>query len=144
MIRRYGDPVRADIRYGLRPGAYGVLLHGADILLTWQGDPHHEFQLPGGGIDPGEGPIQALHREVHEETGWRITRPCRMGAFRRFTWMPEYQRWAEKIAHVYRATPTRRDGPASEPGHEPVWVPLAQAPALLANPGDAAFVASLL
>ncbi|MFF5342243.1 NUDIX domain-containing protein [Streptomyces althioticus] len=26
--------------------------------------------LPGGGMDPGESPLEAAEREVREETGW--------------------------------------------------------------------------
>ena len=45
---------------------------GDSILATHQAEPVPEFQLPGGGIDRGEHPIAALHREVYEETGWKI------------------------------------------------------------------------
>lgn len=97
MIRRYGGTPQTGQRYGLRAGVYAILPREGAMLMTWQGDPHHELQLPGGGIDPGESPLRALHREVFEETGWTIARPRRLGAFRRFTWMPEYKRFAEKL-----------------------------------------------
>ncbi len=100
MIRRYGEPVVAGQIYRRRPGVYGILLRGDDILLTHQAEPDNEFQLPGGGIDPGEHPLPALHREVMEETGWRITAARRFGAFRRFCYMPDYDRWAEKICTI--------------------------------------------
>lgn len=142
MIRRYGEAVRRGLRYRARPGAYGLLVRGKSVLLTWQAGIHNEFQLPGGGIDPGESVITALHREVFEETGWRIFGPRRLGVFRRFAFMPEYDLWAEKVAHVYLARPTIALGPPPEAEHTAVWVPLAEAAGLLANPGDAAFAAA--
>ncbi len=143
MIRRYGEPVRAGQRYGLRPGVYAILLRGRDLLLTFQQEPLPELQLPGGGIDPGEAPVRALHREVHEETGWHIDRPRRLGAFRRFTYMPEYDRWAEKLCHIYLATPTLRMGPPTETGHTALWCPIGEAGDLLDNQGERDFVAAL-
>ena len=144
MIRRYGEAVKPDMRYTLRPGAYVILQKGADVLLTVQHGKRPELQLPGGGIDAGEHVIPALHREVMEETGWRMDAPRRLGAFRRFVFMPEYDMWAEKLCTVYWSHPTRRHGPPLEAGHSAVWMPMSEAPALLANEGDAAFVASLL
>ncbi len=135
-IRRIGESVRAGVRYQARHGAYAVLLRGTDVLLTHQAEPDPEFQLPGGGVDPGESPIQALHREVFEETGWSITVDRRLGAFRRFTYMPEYDLWAEKICAIYLARPVRRHGPPSESGHTEIWAPRAIAPTLVANDGD--------
>ena len=135
-IRRIGETVRADVRYTVRHGAYAVLLKGSDVLLTHQAEPQPEFQLPGGGVDPGESPVRALHREVFEETGWSITVDRRLGAFRRFTYMPEYDLWAEKICSIYLARPVRRHGPPLEAGHTEIWAPRTVAPSLVANDGD--------
>ncbi len=143
-IRRVGDPVRPGIRYRHRAGAYAVLVRDGAVLLTFQEAPVPEYQLPGGGIDPEESPLRALHREVLEETGWRIGSARRLGAFRRFTFMPDYDFWAEKICHVYLARPALSLGAPSEPGHTAVWTPAALAPGLIANEGDRAFLEQVL
>ncbi len=144
MIPRFGTPPRKDVQYKMRPGAYAVLLKGEQMLLTHQADPTPEFQLPGGGIDPGESPVVALMREVFEETGYRIAKPRRLGAFRRFTFMPEYDLWAEKLCTIYLATPTLRIGPPTEAGHEAVWMDIDSAVAQLGNAGDRHFSAKFL
>ena len=141
MTRRRSEPPRAGVRYRLRPGAYAVLPLGDRVLLTWQEAPHFEWQLPGGGIDPGEHPVPALHREVMEETGWRIGPPRRLGAFRRFVWMPDYGINAEKLCTVYVARPVLRLGPPTEPGHHAALVPLRDALRMVGNPGDRAMLA---
>ena len=141
MIRRFGEAVKAGQRYRLRPGVYAVLMQGSDLLVTHQAEPNPEFQLPGGGIDRGEHPIAALHREVIEETGWRIAIDRRIGAFRRFTYMPEYDKWAEKLCTVYLARPVLRHGPPTEAGHTAVWMSVDQAMHMLGNGGDRAMLA---
>ena len=143
MIRRYGDPVKPGQHYRRRPGVYAVLLRGDSILATFQEAPTPEFQLPGGGIDAGEQPVAALHREVIEETGWKIDVIRRIGAFRRFTFMPVYDLWAEKLCTVYLARPVLRLGPPSEAGHTAVWLPVDEAVIRLGNPGDRAMLAGL-
>ena len=99
-----------------------------------------DIQLPGGGIDPGESPIAALHREVFEETGWRIAAPRRIGAFRRFVYMPEYDLWAEKLCTIFTARPVRRLGPPTEVDHFALWLPPKEAADILGNAGDRHFV----
>jgi 8-oxo-dGTP diphosphatase len=144
MIRRYGEALEMGRRYRRRPGVYAVLRLRDSVLLTHQAEPIPEYQLPGGGIDPGESPVAALHREVFEETGWRIAAPRRLGAFRRFTYMPEYDLWAEKVCHIYLARPVRPHGPPTEAGHTAIWMPLPMVVEQLANDGDRAFVQRLL
>ncbi|GAA6180757.1 NUDIX hydrolase [Shimia sp. NS0008-38b] len=144
MIPRFGTPPHKDKRYTLRPGAYAVLLREGQMLITHQSAPFPEYQLPGGGIDPGESPVVALMREAYEETGYRLTKPRRLGAFRRFTYMPEYDLWAEKLCTIYVATPTLRLGPPSEPGHKAVWMDVAEAIAVLGNDGDRHYASQFL
>ncbi|MBK5926265.1 NUDIX domain-containing protein [Rhodobaculum claviforme] len=144
MIARFGaarDPRR---RYRLRRGVYAVLIRDGRVLLTHQAAPIPEVQLPGGGVDPGEGALPALHREVWEETGWSIAAPRRLGAFRRFTYMPEYDLWAEKLCEIYLARPVRRLGPVPEAGHTALWLPPDVALARLAGDGDRHFLARAL
>jgi 8-oxo-dGTP diphosphatase len=143
-MRRYDEPPDPARRYRERPGAYAVILDGRDVLVTEQAEPRPEFQLPGGGLDPGEGMLRALHRECLEETGWRIRVLRRLGAFQRFAYMPEYDLWARKICHIYLARPVLRLGPPSDPGHQPVWMPATTALHRLAIPGDRAFLARAL
>jgi 8-oxo-dGTP diphosphatase len=142
-MRRFGEPVVPGRTYVTRIGAYAIIRDGGDVLVTEQADPGPEIQLPGGGIDPGEGALAALHRECLEETGWHIQVVRRLGAFQRFAYMPEYDQWARKVCHIYLARPTLRRGPPSEPGHTAIWMPIATAVALIANDGDRHFLATL-
>lgn len=144
MIRRFGECVVAGRRYRRRPGIYVILWRGGDVLLTHQSDPVPEFQLPGGGIDRGEQPLPALHREVAEETGHTMRVIRRLGAFRRFTYMPEYDLWAEKLCTIYLGRPLLRLGPPREAGHTAVWMPAATALGQLANAGDRHFLGLIL
>ncbi len=58
-----------------RVAAYAVVLSNRGVLLSQasaQTNAAGAWGLPGGGVDPGELPEEALHREVWEETGQRI------------------------------------------------------------------------
>ena len=142
MIPRYGETFREGQKYTLRPGAYAILPRDGRVLLTLQHGDEVDIQLPGGGIDPGESPIQALHREVLEETGWRIARPRQIGAFRRFVFMPEYDLWAEKLCQVFVARPVFQIADPIEPDHETLWLALPDAALALGNAGDRALFQS--
>ncbi len=52
----------------VRPSARAVIPRGDRLLLIRDGR-HGYYKFPGGGIDPGESPAEALIREVREEAG---------------------------------------------------------------------------
>ena len=137
-MRRIGEPWLQDRPWRRRRGAYGVILGPRGLLLV---EERGELQLPGGGIDPGEGPIAALHREVREETGWRIAGLRRLGAFQRFVWMPDYDMWGHKVQAIYTARAVARLGPPLEPDCTPVWMAPGEAAFRLDIAGDRAMVA---
>lgn len=143
-MRRFGRPIDQKQKYTDRPGAYGIILSDRGVLLTHQSTPYSELQLPGGGIDPGETPIAALHREVMEETGWRIAVTRRLGAYQRYTYMPDYDLHARKVCHIFLARAGRKVAEPSEPHHSAHWVSPSLAVDCLASEGDAAFLQALI
>lgn len=147
-MRRFGEPWRPDAPYRDRPGAYALLLDreasGPRLLLAATPNHGEALLLPGGGIDPGESPLRALHREVREETGWTLSPLRRLGAFQRYCFMPDYGFWARKVCHIYLCRPGRPLGPPSEPDHTPVWMPLRHAAARLSVSGERWFADRLL
>lgn len=56
-------------------GAYGLVLLGGQVLLMRKGRGPYtgSWDLPGGGIEFGESPEEALRREMVEETGLPAT-----------------------------------------------------------------------
>ncbi|MGA8980633.1 MAG: NUDIX domain-containing protein [Pedococcus sp.] len=58
-----------------RTAAYGVVTSERGVLLTELSaltSSPGRWTLPGGGLDPGEEPVAALHREVWEESGQQV------------------------------------------------------------------------
>ena len=58
----------------IRVAAYAVIVEdGRGMLLAhWNEGPYSGWTLPGGGLDPGEDPADAVVREVQEETGYDV------------------------------------------------------------------------
>jgi 8-oxo-dGTP diphosphatase len=70
MLLRFGEPALG-LSYRERPAAYGLLEQRGRLALVHVSLPGKAafYDLPGGGIDPGEDEAQALVREFGEETG---------------------------------------------------------------------------
>ncbi|MFB9433591.1 NUDIX domain-containing protein [Streptoalloteichus tenebrarius] len=92
-----------------RLGARVLLLDDQDrVLLIHARDPdepdHHWWELPGGGLDPGETPADTARREVAEETGILLDHlgPCLWVRETRFHYRGRQHHRRE---HVYLARP---------------------------------------
>ena len=87
-----------------------VLVDGDEVLVVR--DPGGNHVLPGGRLEAGESPEEALRREVLEETRWTISRLQRIG-FRHFRHLtPNPDGWSypypDFIQVVYACTPGER------------------------------------
>ena len=51
--------------------ARSIVFKENSVLVVSQ-ENGHQYILPGGRLEQGESPLQALHREILEETGWTI------------------------------------------------------------------------
>lgn len=54
-----------------REAVRGIIMKGSKILLIYS-EKNEDYKLPGGGIEEGETPKEALVREVQEEAGIRV------------------------------------------------------------------------
>ncbi|MEZ3161839.1 NUDIX hydrolase [Microbacterium sp. BWT-B31] len=95
----------------LRVAAYAVITDddGRVLLAHWNESGRSGWTLPGGGLEPGEDPENAVRREVTEETGYRVRVDRLLGihsrvipAARRLT--PHESDPLHTLRVVYRAT----------------------------------------
>ncbi len=93
------------------------------------------WEVPGGGVDPGEDTVAAALREVAEETGVRVPRAAvlsgRWEQEMTYEWLGR-RRWARHVVHVARLSAPAPVVPVSPTAEElrsflsVEWVPLAE------------------
>jgi 8-oxo-dGTP diphosphatase len=87
-----------------RVAAYGVCINEDDeiLLARWIGPKGKRWILPGGGIDHGEHPHDAVIREFEEETGFTIEVLRLLGIDSEFQEQPDRDYHALRIMYEVR------------------------------------------
>ncbi|MFF8600686.1 NUDIX hydrolase [Streptomyces sp. NPDC015232] len=124
-----------------RVSAYGLVLDRGRLLLARLGAASPVFapglwHLPGGGVDPGEQPTEALVRELHEETGLVVrTDDLRLLDARGYTAARDGVHW-HLVALLYAvtlptdATPGPPVAETDGSSEAAAWIPLPEVEAL--------------
>jgi 8-oxo-dGTP pyrophosphatase MutT (NUDIX family) len=105
--------------------AAGAVVYDPDrgLLLLWR----HRFitdtwgwEIPAGGIDPGETPIEGAARETLEETGWRA------GPLRPLVSFNPINGVSDQVFHTFIADGATHVGEPTDPGESEriEWVPV--------------------
>jgi 8-oxo-dGTP pyrophosphatase MutT (NUDIX family) len=115
----------------VQPGAGAVVLNDHDeVLLLWR----HRFitdvwnyEIPMGGLDPGEDPAVGAAREVEEETGWRV------GPLRHLLYDEPMNGLVDARNHIYLAESAAYVGPPDEgiECDQVEWIPLTKIAGLI-------------
>lgn len=122
-IPQFGTP-QAGRAYPDRPAAFGIAARDGRLAIariTLPGD-RIVHDLPGGGIDEGEGPAQALVREFGEEVGLRVEAGA--GVVRADQYFNSPEGRAFNVRGVFMTATVLAEAPGLkvEDDHELVWL----------------------
>jgi ADP-ribose pyrophosphatase YjhB (NUDIX family) len=128
--------------------AGGVVIDESRLaVIRPQGRPAGHWALPKGAIDPGERGVDAAVREVREETGL-VAEPLRQLQPVRYVYQRAGQRIFKVVTFWVMAAIGGELGAIAEEMRvevaEAAWIPLAEAPQLLAYRGEKRMVADLI
>ncbi len=130
----HADP---GLTYRPRTGAYGILLKDGRIACAQIGYSRFSYDLPGGGVDPGETPEQAVRREYLEETGLEVTVGALVAEFNHY-WIHEDGTPYNNHCLIYEtALKAERPSAKTEADHELIWLPPLEVIKRLKNEGYA-------
>ena len=105
--------------YVHRPSAY-ALVHNSHGEIAVARTPVAHY-LPGGGIDPGESPEQAVEREGREECGFVLEVRGLLGRAIEICYSAEEEQYFEKDSFFFESDVVGRVG-RTELDHELLWL----------------------
>jgi 8-oxo-dGTP diphosphatase len=120
--------------YRPRPGAYAVIIDEPGPLALFH--KKDRYFLPGGGIERGETPEEALRREVREEIGWSVAIIRKIGEATQYV-ITKNNEYCAIQGTYYEARLLQQIGGPEDPGDELLWLPQPEAIALLPRESDA-------
>lgn len=103
-----------------RPGAYGIILNSEGKILII--DEDGAYYLPGGGIDSGETPVEALRREIMEEAGAEMDAASYLCEANQYVDAPAGH--YNKLGKFYRVSLKKETVTQQIEGEVPMWVTL--------------------
>lgn len=117
-----------------RKAARAIAIEGEEILLLYT-ERYHDYTLPGGGIDEQEDVIQAMVRELQEETGANNIQMIQpYGLYEEFRpWYREDADVMHMISYCYTCKVDRQLGQTRfedyeiKNGMKPIWMNIHQA-----------------
>ncbi len=135
-LQQFGRQLEG-LDYRPRSGAYGILIRDGRIVCARVGYGPFTYDLPGGGIDPGETPEMAVEREFVEETGLRVRVTGKVTEILHY-WIDNDGKPFNNHSHFFTVE-LLEDAPhlKVEPDHERVWLTPEQTLVNLKNEGYA-------
>ncbi len=116
----------------LRPSAYALIRNDAGLIAIVRAPLGGVF-LPGGGIDSGETPEQAVVREAGEECGLVVRVVELVGRAIQLAAAKNGSRCFEKRSVFFTAEMERMAPELQEPHHTTLWVTVEEAVRLLSH-----------
>lgn len=108
------------IDYIDRPGVYAVMENSLKMIAVVE--TGSGYFLPGGGIEPGESELEALKREVLEETGYQISTVAEIGEAVEYIKAHSEEKYYRLRSRFYKVNLNSKAGNGIETDHRLVWL----------------------
>ena len=117
---KYVGNKEENIEYRKRPGSYSIMVRKEDNKIGIVTDGYDYFYL-GGGIENKETQIEALNREMIEESGYTIKNVKKFDEVGSYIWAEE-KGYLEVLAYVYISEFDTKIAEPIEKDHKVLWV----------------------